>query len=240
MNPRLLRFVVTAVLLMLPLGTAGAQQWWSNPSPGAPPGDIARPSVVFDSIADPIGDTFGSVGTQLDITFFSAVSDGVTLTIDLTFAGTISHPATFNPDALFGFIDLDTDQNPATGVGANTDSFCPAPSGLGIEYYVDTTGAVIDPSVGIVGAAPMTYTTNSVSAQIPLALLGGDDGIVDVATVIGNVAEPTDCAPNGGFITSNIPAVPTLPVWTAAVMLLALLLIGAIALRQRSAEPLQP
>jgi hypothetical protein len=43
---------------------------------------------------------------------------------------------------------------------------------------------------------------------VPLAVLGGDDGLVDVATASVNLRRVTDCAPNGGAISNN-PTIAT-------------------------------
>ena len=76
-------------------------------------------------------------------------------------------------------------------------------SGLGVDYYVDlflyssATGdtPVLDDTGAEVGRAPVSFTSNSFTVRVPLALIGRDDGIVDTATVLGTILEPTDACP---------------------------------------------
>lgn len=198
------------------------------------------------STSDPIGDTFGSLSPQLDISAFSASTDGSDLSLGLDFATPITPADSGQPDALFGFIDVDTDQNPTSGVVSAEDVFCPQPSGLGVEFVVDlgaydsmtgTVGVYDSSSMMLVGSAPTVFGPTSVSVTVPLSLLGGSDGIDDVATVIGTMPEPTDCAPNGGALTSDMTAagVPTLN--ALGLILLGLLLPAIGFLRSRRTAP---
>ena len=45
---------------------------------------------------------------------------------------------------------------------------------------------------------------DSLTLTVPLASLGGDDGRVDAHVAVGTLAEPTDCAPDEAFVTSEI------------------------------------
>jgi hypothetical protein len=82
----------------------------------------------------------------------------------------------------------------------------------------------------------VVYTSNSITVDVPNSMMG-DDGIVDAATVIGNLPNPTDCAPDGGVLTSDrgVPAepqtVPVLSPWGLGVMALFVLLTGLIVRR---------
>lgn len=176
---------------------------------GAP--DLS-PHFARDSVDDPTGDTFGGMGAQIDITSLSADVVNANLVISVTFAGAISPSDSGQPNALVGFIDIDADQNGATGditwtdflTGQNT-------TGMGNEFYVDlfsysssdgSVDVVDDPMEQVVGRAPVGFTGNSVSVTIPLGLLG-DDGGTDVAAVLGPVESPTDIAPNQGSVSST-------------------------------------
>ena len=61
-----------------------------------------------------------------------------------------------------------------------------------------------------VGSANITFDSYSFSLTIPLSLLGGDNGYVNVAALMGNQTSPTDCVPNGGHLSlySNMLALP--------------------------------
>ena len=128
-------------------------------------------------------------------------------------------------NAMAGVVDLDLDQNPATGVVGSVDTWCPALSGLGPEYnvnlftYLSSTGQAMlwEYTVGLVGWVDVAFGPDSVTIVIPLALLL-DDGFVNTATVIGTEFDPTDCAPNGTYLASDIGAptvveIPTLGDW---------------------------
>ena len=45
---------------------------------------------------------------------------------------------------------------------------------------------------------------DSLTLTVPLASLGGDDGRVDAHVIVGTIPEPTDCAPDGAFVTSDV------------------------------------
>ncbi len=100
---------------------------------------FAAPDVwkIF-KIPDPRYDTFGVTTPYHDITWFSAETDGNDLKITMVFSDTIAVPNGDPNYAVRGFIDLDTDQNPASGV---TSHLAPhpecQPAIQGIEYFVD-------------------------------------------------------------------------------------------------------
>ena len=55
-----------------------------------------------------------------------------------------------------------------------------------------------------VGNAIIIFRSGTVSSAftvtVPLSLIGGDDGYVNAAAVIGNLTNPTDCVPNGVYL----------------------------------------
>src|SRR3954462_11336039 len=66
----------------------------------------------------------GAPGPAITLLSITGTNDGTNFTFTLTFAGpTIEGPSSGNNDSVYGFINLDTDNNPATGVsGAFLDS----------------------------------------------------------------------------------------------------------------------
>jgi hypothetical protein len=58
---------------------------------------------------------------------------------------------------------------------------------------------VVNVLTGPTGIVPATFDVNQVTVKVPLAFLGGDDGRVNAAALVGNLAGPTDCVPNRGF-----------------------------------------
>ncbi|HEY3130293.1 MAG TPA: hypothetical protein VGL91_12610 [Acidobacteriota bacterium] len=194
-------------------GTTG--QIALTPTPALYQSQPINPPVIppVSDVVDPTGDTFGTGQVQIDITFFSAHVEGSDLVLRVNFAGPVTPGDSGQPNAVVGYIDLDVDQNAATGTESHVDVFSPFKAKLGIEYSVflfnyssatkDTP--LIDTNFNTLGRVPVTFTSNSLTVRVPLSLIK-DDGIVNTAIVLGTVPEPTDIAPNGGFITSS-PAV---------------------------------
>jgi hypothetical protein len=48
----------------------------------------------------------------------------------------------------------------------------------------------------VVGTADAYFGTSAFTIVVPLSALGGDEGSVNVAAVLGNSTGPTDCVPN--------------------------------------------
>jgi hypothetical protein len=194
-------------------------------------------------ILDPAGDTF-YIDT-LDLTSIHALADGVTVTFSLMFAGPIAAPSTFVSNSVFGFVDVDTDQNAATGgsapwggpvVGGNSwinfyIPSIPGPTiGLGDEFYLDLASELFHPgsidvvataSNSTVGAAPVSYVGNLMTIFVPQLLFGGDPSF-NYGVLIGDFLGPTDRAPNGDSPAASevVPEPSTIALfglgWTAA------------------------
>lgn len=67
---------------------------------------------------------------------------------------------------------------------------------------------VVDVLGSVVGTGTATLGTDRVTVVIPLTVVGGDDGYVDTAAILGNAAGPTDCVPDGrvlGIYRLNLP-----------------------------------
>mgnify|MGYP002478197941 CR=1 FL=1 len=233
----------TSALLAVPV-MAAAQ--WTAPDTPAP--RAAEPVQIRAAVTDPVGDNFNP---GPDLTSFSAATDGVNLTFGMTFAGAIEPPpGTGGGNEVGGFIDIDVDQNGATGLpGGNVGVFCPAPpASFGPEFFVElftfnpaTNTADIVETAGftVVGSATVTFAPTSMTIVVPNAVIG-DDGIADVATVIGNIPAPTDCAPDGAVLASDFAQglpepteVPALTAWGMAALILFAGMIGFVLLRRR-------
>ncbi len=206
--------VFFSILVLAAAGQAGASGWNAGPRPSR--SEVPGPKILdFEkgATADPENDTFGSGPTQIDVTSFSAEVTGDDLVIELTFAGAVSPPDSGQPDAVGGFIDIDADQDGLTGDGPWTDFLTGSnATGLGNEFYVDlfsysaadgAVDVVEDPTEIVTGRAPVSFTSTTMTVQIPLSLLGGDDGAVNTAAVVGTAEEPTDKVPNAGYLASG-------------------------------------
>ena len=162
----------------------------------------ATPDYSF-TIADPAGDTFSS-SVAPDIVSVSAEGDATTFCLTIEFAGPVDPADAGTALSVGGFIDFDTDEDPTTGFTGNPDLLCPQPSGIGGESGLDMF-SVLD-GVGIlyvpfdVVPVPVTFDTTSFTTEIPVSALG--DMSFNFAMVLGNLAEPSDCAPDGASLHS--------------------------------------
>jgi len=153
-------------------------------------------------VSDPAGDTFPTSGEALDIAEVSATYDPTHLHFTVTFHTPIAPASSGQPNALIGQIEFDTDQSASTGIAPLQNAVGPPASSLdaGIDYILQLTSNLANPGMGnmvnasgnVVGTVELTFFTQSVSGSIPLSLLGGDDGVVDYTTIIGNFSSPTD------------------------------------------------
>ncbi|MCI0463080.1 MAG: PEP-CTERM sorting domain-containing protein [Gemmataceae bacterium] len=165
---------------------------------------LAAPALAGSIFPDPVGDTFGSSPVKHDITAIGSTVTATSLVLQVDFAGPIAAPST-SADGVVGFILLDTDQNPSTGMTMLPSSFGPMHENLGVEYFVDlftelfTPGLVevVDVSTGFAtGTAPITFGPQSLSVDVDLALLGNDDGLVNFGVTVGTIVDASDMAPN--------------------------------------------
>ncbi len=177
------------------------QPTWTKPD--IPAGFVSHAAgVTFDGvldtiITDPTGDDVGAV----DITTVRGGADNTEMSLAIDFA------ADTDPRQVVGFVFLDTDQNPATGLPAEALVGLPTQD-VGMEYFVDLFAApdgfafVVDArTFNFVGEVPVVHGAGSLQFDIPLDMLGGDDGELNVAMVLGDFFRPTDWAPDDGHGT---------------------------------------
>lgn len=150
-------------------------------------------------IEDPAGDALGAV----DITTVrGGASEGLaSMAIDLTDAA--------GANQAVGFVFLDTDQDPATGLPPEAFFGLPTQD-VGMEYFVDLF-AIHDPdpvafvvdalTFELVAIVPASVDSQTIAFDVPLEALAGDDGAIDVAMALGDFFGPTDWAPDVGHGT---------------------------------------
>lgn len=207
-------------------------------------------------IQDPIGDTnVGDVYTH-DITSFEGAVVQDYLLIRLTFNNVISPTDSGLASALYGYVDLYMDQsNPPQGNycgggpprswGANHGVKLPP---LSTFFYLDFfppddnsqkssdsgfQALLYDDNDNLLGPQPTTWGNDYVEVHIPLGVLN-DDGIGYMGTDVGDYDGPTDCAPNQGFLLSDIKAsVPTLTELSLLILVSIMGIIGIFFLRRK-------
>ncbi len=226
---------MTTLLLTMTALSSHAQ--WSNPN-NTPEGGGNPLPVVVGTASDATGDAFGLMAPNLDVSSLSANISGSNMVIRMDFSTPISSPEAGNPDSVIGFIEIDTDQDSATGDISQFDNFCPQPTDLGVEFTINL-GAVNAGMVDIfdtnstVGSAPITYTSNSFRIDLPMALIGNPSN-VHMASVIGTQPEPTDCVPDNILLAAGMlnVTVPTLSQWMQILLALMFLTLTVNYIRK--------
>ena len=148
-------------------------------------------------IEDPVGDAAGTV----DIATVLAGADDFEMSMEIGFSdGTPM-------DSTVGYVFLDTDQDPATGLPPDALSGLPTQD-VGMEYFVDLFAApqgfayVVDANLfEVVAEISVERMGQSYRFDIPLEVLGGGDGSINTAMVMGSFEAPTDWAPDEGHGT---------------------------------------
>jgi hypothetical protein len=121
----------------------------------------------------------------------------------------IQHDSTVVASDYGGALYIDVDQDSASG---SDGAFTNPEQQIGAEYAVDffalEDSIVVVREIGAEEATSVPAQVDSATVQfaVPLEDLGGDDGNVDVAGVVGNAQNPTDWLPNAG--NASLTAVP--------------------------------
>jgi MYXO-CTERM domain-containing protein len=199
----------------------------------------ARAEILYP---DPTGDTFGTSSLKLDITAIGSTLTATTLSFRVVFASPIAPPSAFATNSAVGFVDIDTDQNPGTAGPGGHPSFGPGLTGLGTDFYLDLFSEafspgfvdVIDTATGFpTGSAPITFGSNFLRIDVPLSLLGNDDGRTNYGVTAGTFVDASDVARNAGlppaFSGPEVQAVPE----PAGVVLALTGLLGLLGLGRR-------
>jgi hypothetical protein len=179
-------------------------------------GDVAGPLATGGagehrevSALDPRGDTFGVSDPKWDLVSLAIGRDAEGLTIRLELTQDVVSPASDRAAGVIAFVDLDLDQNPATGRRAVADDYRldGGYTALGVERTIDLTGLALDGSATVYGATGDSigrvvpaYAGRTVTLRLPTALLGGDDGYVNGAVIVGTIGSASDIAPDAGHL----------------------------------------
>ncbi len=109
---------------------------------------------------------------------------------DVTFA--IEFAPGWDQATTFLTVDVDVDQNPATGVPSQ---------GLGVEYEISPGGIVRFDGMTPTGVGTPSVTTGAggMTLRLPLSRLGGDDGRMDFRVRVHHSLQPAfDVMPDAG------------------------------------------
>ena len=164
-------------------------------------------------LVDAVGDASAWIGTAYDVKGITTSLASTTLTVNIEFTAAPTLPPTSGVVAtsaqLAGFLCFDTNQSAASGWPSPNSLLCPScpisgVSAIGVEYFVDlfsrdATGYPIRSTASPatpVGRATPSLAGNVLTLTIPLAALGGDDGITGMNALLGNGWGPTDCVPD--------------------------------------------
>ncbi|HEU4937885.1 MAG TPA: pentapeptide repeat-containing protein [Vicinamibacterales bacterium] len=132
------------------------------------------------TLSDPAGDaTPNANGVSPDLVETKVIQAGTDLIFEVRF-----EPGTFDPATTRASLVLDTDQNAATG-HPGVDASCANDAALlGLEYQVDAPSGQVYHYSGcrtftLGGVGAVTTAANGFDIRIGLALLGGDDGVLN-------------------------------------------------------------
>ncbi|MFO0888067.1 MAG: PEP-CTERM sorting domain-containing protein [Isosphaeraceae bacterium] len=136
-------------------------------------------SLTYSHHSTALPDAAGPAITMLSIT---GTNDGTSLTFIITFANpTIEGPSSASDDAVYGFVNLDTDNDAGTGVSGSfldTNGLQPgfgqySPAAHGIDAYINLTSEG-DPLHGAPGLVDLVSTsTFTPIATLPVLYVDG-------------------------------------------------------------------
>lgn len=203
----MVRFRVVAVLAALSLGCGGSP---TGPVTPGTPFDFAFDDPAGDTLAPPAGAP-PTLPPPIDLIAVrgSVTADQVTITLQL--ADAVSPWSAQVPSSLDGFVDLDLDENAATGIRGAAG----ASAGIGAELYVDLRDpqpdrvALVDTIKRSFILVPVRFEGATVTVEIPRSALGDDDGQFTMSVVVGvNGQAITDVGPGQGAYPVHRPAAP--------------------------------
>ncbi|MAF66315.1 MAG: hypothetical protein CMJ84_11750, partial [Planctomycetes bacterium] len=160
------------------------------PTGGIPLSPVMDSRDLRTIIFDPVDDSYG---LQPDIVSVEAGTGPEAMTLKVNF----SHPA--EAESTYGWIDLDTDQNPATGYPWHD---------IGVDY--DILLSFVEPGLAYVleiesgnlqGPIQMVADDHSLWLTVPWTMIGGSGSDLDITFDLGNAYGPTDEAPDQGHGT---------------------------------------
>lgn len=167
--------------------------------------------TVTDNVSDTLPNTAAQPAPAHDIRSVTGLYAPGWLILVMRFGGPVSAPqSTSSTGRVYGSIDLDLDENVATGSRPLMNAFGgTASQGVDAAVAISTAGTsafVFGSSVTLSGARVLTrFAGDSLTVYIPLAKFA-DDGNMTITSIIGTLDRPTDWVPNSGTIVARAPA----------------------------------
>jgi hypothetical protein len=129
--------------------------------------------------------------------------------IVLRFTKPVTHPQVGVANAVYGFLEIDVDENTATGYQPAINDYGGSAS-MGVDVAltmfesdsVSTSIYMLNAPALDSSRVPSRFRGDSLILQIPLNKLN-DDGKFTFAQVVGTSGRPTDIAPNTGQIAAR-------------------------------------
>jgi hypothetical protein len=196
-------------------------------------------------VSDLGGDAITGAFATYDILSIDALFTATDVTFTVNLSSNPLAPSAAVASGIYGFIDIDIDNNALTGVTSNIDILAPpfGNTGLGMEYSLKlSTEAshagfvdLFDPIFSITTTAPITYGVNMFSIKAPLIQLGNDDGLLSYSVAVGDSANITDQAVDAGGLAATSSLAPNVVPVPAAAWLFGSALLGLGAIKRRIA-----
>jgi hypothetical protein len=168
------------------------------------------------SFSDPVGDTIAGganvFARALDVRTVRVGMTAESLFVRFEFTGPISFWSTGEPESIDGFVDLDLDDNAATGGRSAVDEFGFGVANLGVDFYVslrdDRHGhaQMLDFATRTWHTMGLSITGNAFTLRILRSDLGEADGVLSLSALVGaQLRLATDAVPNTGHFRVSIP-----------------------------------
>src|SRR5580765_6602873 len=174
------------------------------------------PATLHAEVGDPVGDALADPSARVspDLTHATVDVSNGSITVAVRFA-----PGAFDPASSRLTVQLETDQNPSTGIrqagGFDVDYTIDMPafsSQTNILKAVPNAACTsIDPCYVQVGTVPLSVSSDSMTATVPLSLLGNADGrcmfrIVAYVSLAGVASSYTaDAMPDMTLPPAHVP-----------------------------------
>ena len=179
--------------------------------PAGPPPFESYDFAFDDPAADTLPNSGGVTIPALDVTGVSGTVSATEIVLTLSFTTPVSMWSAAQPNSVDGFLDLDLDQDSATGIPGAAEEFGGS-APLGAEYYLSLR-EVMAGRIALVNVATDTYRTvpasvsgNTMRIVVPRSYLGDEDGQFHFSLVVGAPGRPaTDFAPSTGYYTAARP-----------------------------------